>query len=542
MNFLQGERGKTACLLGLLFLLVLPLFAKDLRLGELNLNNDETRHAMTGVFFRDFLADLPLGDPLGYTLRYYGRYPAIGLLHWPPFFYFVEGVFFLAFGITVPVARILVILFSFLLIFYWFRLVKVLGGLRVAFFASLLLASVPAIVLYSRAVMLEIPSLSLSVATVYYFHSHFEEKRGGLLPMMLFFVAACLTKATVAFLVLFFFFYLLSRKKLKMLISRRMFTYGFLALAVLGPYYAFAWGQHGFMTLMDISKGTIGEQGWKFPGTLFYYIRYLPYQIGWPLLLLVLGSTFSLLSFGSIKKQSLPLLWILACYLTFTPVAQKDSRYIVYWIPPFALLAAQAAGVRRGGWVRAGGLAAVIGLSLLHFYRGLTFERPYVEGYRDAARFAVANSRSRILFFQGFLNGNFIFHVRQADPEKKHIVIRGGKVLVATNIVKEYALVERAHTEADIHEILQRYGVEYVIMEDKDVVELPIYGVLREMVKGLDFRKEARFPLKTNILLFEGMDLVAYRYLKARPLERGARLTLPMPALGRELDFAIEDL
>ena len=34
-------------------------------------NNDETRHVMTGVFFRDLLVDRPVTKLVDYTIRYY---------------------------------------------------------------------------------------------------------------------------------------------------------------------------------------------------------------------------------------------------------------------------------------------------------------------------------------------------------------------------------------------------------------------------------------------------------------------------------------
>src|SRR5437773_8850256 len=68
------------------------------RSSEPYFSNDETRHVMTGVFFRDALADHAWISPRSYAVRYYLQYPALGLLVWPPFFHSVEGVAMLAFG------------------------------------------------------------------------------------------------------------------------------------------------------------------------------------------------------------------------------------------------------------------------------------------------------------------------------------------------------------------------------------------------------------------------------------------------------------
>ena len=78
----------------LLFLTILVV-TRGMSQGEFFFYNDEMRHAMTGVFFRDFLVDLPLRHPQQYAFQYYAKYPAVAVPHWPPLFHFVEGVAFL---------------------------------------------------------------------------------------------------------------------------------------------------------------------------------------------------------------------------------------------------------------------------------------------------------------------------------------------------------------------------------------------------------------------------------------------------------------
>jgi hypothetical protein len=44
--------------------------------------NDETRHVMTGVYFRDLLHDMPLTHLREYTINYYLQYPALTCFNW----------------------------------------------------------------------------------------------------------------------------------------------------------------------------------------------------------------------------------------------------------------------------------------------------------------------------------------------------------------------------------------------------------------------------------------------------------------------------
>jgi hypothetical protein len=84
----------------ILVVLVALLASRGITQGEFFYYGDEMRHAMNGVFFRDFMSDLPLHHPLQYLYEYYAKYPALAFPHWPPLFHFIEGVFFLLFGLS----------------------------------------------------------------------------------------------------------------------------------------------------------------------------------------------------------------------------------------------------------------------------------------------------------------------------------------------------------------------------------------------------------------------------------------------------------
>src|SRR6202040_1536313 len=84
----------------ILLVIVTLVAGRGISRGEFFFYGDEMRHAMNGVFFRDFLMDLPLRHPVQYVYDYYAKYPALAFPHWPPLFHFVEGIFFLLFGLS----------------------------------------------------------------------------------------------------------------------------------------------------------------------------------------------------------------------------------------------------------------------------------------------------------------------------------------------------------------------------------------------------------------------------------------------------------
>ena len=84
----------------ILLILVTVVLSRGITQGEFFYYHDEMRHVMNGVFFRDFMSDLPRRHPLQYVYEYYAKYPALAFPHWPPLFHFIEGGFFLLLGLA----------------------------------------------------------------------------------------------------------------------------------------------------------------------------------------------------------------------------------------------------------------------------------------------------------------------------------------------------------------------------------------------------------------------------------------------------------
>jgi len=136
-------------------LLVVLLAAGTITLHGIHMSgdfgmHDEGTHVMTGVYFADLLTDFPVSHPVQYTYEFYARYSTLGLIHWPPFFPFVEGLAFRVFGPTVLAARITVLVFALLGLTFWFLLVRQLLGPQAAAFAALALALLPSMWFTSR--------------------------------------------------------------------------------------------------------------------------------------------------------------------------------------------------------------------------------------------------------------------------------------------------------------------------------------------------------------------------------------------------------
>ena len=188
-----------------LLLLVTIVLSRGMTKGEPSYANDETRHVMNGVFMRDLMADMPLKHPMQYAYEYYSKYPAIALPHWPPFFPFVEGLFFLVFGISFWASRLAALTFSLLGIYFWYRIAEEHGPRYRAFFSALIFALLPSVLLYENVIMLEIPQIAMCIGAAYFALRFLRgEKASDLWGAAAFSVAALLTSQLAIFLAVFF--------------------------------------------------------------------------------------------------------------------------------------------------------------------------------------------------------------------------------------------------------------------------------------------------------------------------------------------------
>jgi hypothetical protein len=146
-------------------------------------------------------------------------------------------------------------------------------------------------------------------------------------------------------------------------------------------------------------------------------------------------------------------------------------------------------------------------LALYFLVIGIRFQRPRLKGVEDAARFVLAQPGSDIVYYQGRLNGDFIFYVRQLDPQKRHMVARDKQVVV-TNI--DYARQPLLLASEEILDFFQTWGIKYIIIENKDAD--PGLGVVREVLETDRFERAATFPIQTNDAYGEPGEITVYRF------------------------------
>jgi hypothetical protein len=513
-----------------LLLVLAVLLSRSITRGEPFFGNDETRHVMDGVFVRDLIADRPFSHPVEYARNYYAKYPAVAVLHWPPLFPSLEAILFLIFGPSFWASRVLVEAFALLGAYFWYRIAERFGLWWRAFLSAIIFCLLPTIMLFESVVMLEIPHLALCLATIYFWLHWVESKRmSEFWKMTAFGVAALLTYQASVFLLFLLGLDFVLARRFKLLRSWQVAAGVAMGLALVLSWYAFAI-QNVTMTY----QRAIGHHMDHVmeSSELFFYPGTLPGQLGFLLLILALvGIVYALLK--AARQYYFLFVWIASAYICFTAISEKSPRHIFIWLPPlvyFALLGVEAiVPRRRWNWLPYTALAIYI------LFGAFRFQRPQLFGLQTVARFVLAQPESDLVYYQGALNGDFIFNVRRLDPQKQRMVARDKQVEV-TEIV--YAHRPVIQTASEFVDLFRTWGIRYAIVESMDTS--PDLKWTHAVLRSGQFDLVRTFPIQGDADL-NGDQIEVYRY--RGQLERtDSPVTIPMMTLHDDIRVNLNEL
>jgi hypothetical protein len=488
----------------ILLTLVTVMLSRGITDGEFFFYGDEMRHAMNGAFFRDFIFDHPLRHPLQYVYEYYAKYPALAFPHWPPLFSFVEGVFFLLFGLSPWVSRLAILGFALLAVYFWYRIAERLGPRYRAFLSAVILASMPFVLLYERVTMLEIPALAACLGVIHFWLKFIEsERRRDLWVLAGFVVGAFLISQKAIFLLFFVGFDLVMERRFRLL--KRVDVWLALlasALAIL-PWYLLA-----SRTMSSWSSRLFGHGGYghlvltKYGYT--FYLTKLYGQLG-PVLLLLACAGLVLALVKRTRADRILLVWVISGYICFTLIIEKDPRHTMLWVPPLLYLA--LTGLETLMRRRALALIATTIFALVFLVNAVRSERPKLSGVEEVARYVVSLPESEITYYQGDLDGDFIFFVRKFDPEKEHMVAREKQIVVSR---LGWSAKEVLHTPEEVLNFFQTWGIRYAVVEDQDA--LSGLSSVRELLNSGQFELLRSFPVSTNQPNYTVHQIQVFRY------------------------------
>ena len=492
--------------------LVCLVATHNLSRGEFDYNVDEAQHAVTGLFMADVLRDAPVRHPVHYAYNYYVQYPGVAIVHWPPLFYFFEGLAFIVFGPSAIAARLTILLFTVLLLFQWFRLVEELQDSYAAAVSTAILGLVPMVMLFEKTVMLEIPSLALGVAAIRYWMKYLNDaSTKSLYAFVLWLSAALLCKQTNIYLLTFCFLTLLATGKWNRIFSTSFLLAAGLGSLLVGPFYGLMLVTQGRAVANDL--GSHQMSGWM---RLTFYLRTLPFTFTVPLLLLSLIGILFAKRWNRAGQAAPMVCWILAGYITFTLFGQAESRFAIYWVPPLVYFAVgfltqcfHFPKVRL--LLRASALLLVGFLGI----RAWAYERPFISGYKDAASKLVNTYHSGIVLFDGKVPGNFVFYMRALDPQRQFIVLR--KALYVSDIRMNQNSEELLRSRQELLDLFRRDGIRFAVVLENAPLQFESQRVLRELLQSQQFRLVDSFPIVTNEPSWRGQSLRLYENMQWAP-------------------------
>jgi Dolichyl-phosphate-mannose-protein mannosyltransferase len=509
------------------------------------LQGDMPRHLMNGVFFMDALYDLPfgsIGEALEYARHYYARYPALSIGHHPFLIALAEAPVYAVFGVSVTSARLVVLAFFVLGVVYLYKLVSELFDEWAGAAAAAVLASSGYLVEVAQGVMTEVPALSLMIAAVYYCHRFATtEQSRAILAATLLAAASAWAKQLAVMVVPGMMLYVWWRVGWQRILRRDVIVATLLSAVLVAPLLPMTFVLSPFNVATVTSFAMTAGEGGRFELAVRTLGQSLRMQLTLPIILFG-AAGLVLLCVRRHPAAFLAGAWIgcVAVFVGLIGAAPEPARYSLYWVPAWALCVGALCSRRVGSQSVVVG-ALVIAAIALQVSLSARIRLPAADGYEQAAIFVVEHPVASTVMFAGDVDtGYFTFFVRKHDPARRAIVLRADKLLT-TSMMGSVAAEDRISNPEQIHDIVRRYGVGYVVIEDRPSAS-NVQNWLVDVVKTARYVERLRLPTHSTDVRLRGTDLVVYEVVGATAAAPDARLDIRLPLVSQEIDVALSDL
>jgi len=318
-----------------LFFLIAYTALLLLYLGYAAIQWDETTHLVGGLM-------LSRGQIQEYTQNY---------LFYPPLFDATTALYYLILGANVFSVRLVALTFGILSAWVVFEYSYQLYGPRNALLSSILLASMPGVIVLCRLALIETMLMFFFSISLFLFFSWMRTKNDKMLlligvTMGLGFIAKY--QVLVAGIVMLVSMFLMWRERILTKIGKFLLI-AIVAVAVVLPVFFLVYPQYASETFGDwlyaiqVGNEERASYSGRFPLPIFYLIEMAyPYghihPISMPFYILGLFGLGFLL-WRRRREDKFSLIWFFVVYGVFTLIPNKDWRYIT---PVFPILAVSA--------------------------------------------------------------------------------------------------------------------------------------------------------------------------------------------------------
>ncbi len=392
---------------------------------------DSPRHALNAAFFSDLLKE-GIWTPIEYAHQYYVRYPAITPQRYPPLFYLLLAGGFSTFGVSGFLAKSFVQIFALMLGVY-----TLLGLRRWVSSAAGLVAGLvflmPGMMIWSGAVMLNVPALALGVACLFHLRCVLEgpECSSTCIQLCLALGFAALSiciHPTVGVVIPVAGLWLLLDRQLRCLMNLRALAVVVACLVVCGSLYwlLFRFGSAQF-SQAGVSKERAASVIWP-----RFYLRAIPALIGWWSIPAVVVGVLSSILLPCSRKDTVRI--VLATVLTVSLLQciwAKDARYLLWACPAATWFIAQAfvalsrskvfGGSKQQVWA-----IPVVGVIVFSIYFVVITKDKLVKSVNDFAKVAehvIGIAPGEPVLYHGTYDGTVAFYLRCLDEKLRQQLV-----------------------------------------------------------------------------------------------------------------------
>lgn len=473
---------------------------------------DSSRHALNGIFIRDFFLEGGLLHPIEFAQTYYQKYPAINIGFYPPFLYVSAAPFLALFGATHTVSQAVISLYALCACVFIFMICRRQLDSVTSLAVTLSIAALPTMLLWSRQVQPDIPAIALLLATAYGLLRHLESGRSG----WLFFMSICMGLAVltrsqaiyaVPACVFFVFFAKYPQRPALRLRLMAMGTGAVIALpAVLMAVYFSRVNQSLALEMPDKPK-IWSLENW------FWYAKVLPEQVGWGVVALLCVGLIATV-FTSKKSGMTPPMQVVAAFLCcswvfFSVVSNKEPRFNLPSLPFLFLLAAFGCYRLSARWTAAGSVLLALFL-VVGAVQGPPV--PVVAGFKEAALTAQAlTPHERNVLISAHRDGSFIFNMRTVGGRRDIGSRRADKLFVEMKIMRQMGIRNIEMSEQEIVDLLDREKISTVVSQSGYLSDQPTMQRFQNILEaGVFYEKQKTIPLIGETRADE-KELVVYK-------------------------------
>jgi 4-amino-4-deoxy-L-arabinose transferase-like glycosyltransferase len=470
---------------------------------------DGASFALNGALVHDYLVSGFHQSPMAFANEWFRHYPAVTISMYPPIFPVAEAFAFSLFGFSHAVAQATVAAFAGLAVFGAYRLARTAMGRAEAGGGVLLLFAAPGILLWSRQVMMELPSLAFLLLAGGCFLGYQASRRSVDLALTtLLLLAAVYTKQTAIFAVPAFAIALIATERWQGLRDKRVLLAAAAGVIGLMPLAVFTLIASRETLDIALGKGMAAASGGALQGgghlaQAAAYALALPEVVGWPLVVAsaAYAAVISVRGWRAPAEKRLAVLMLawFACGFVFVSfTGHFETRYAVPLAVPCAMLCALLIARLPGRTFRPVAALSVGAVWFAISVRAYPVDR--ISGYDQVAAYILDHSKQDdTIWFQAPESKSLSFSLRSRSPTPKVVLLRAEKFLVDYHIVRSWGISDRGWTTGQLQDLIEHNDISMVVLEPGFWDDQPSMARMQDYILSDKFRLAAEIPILSDL-------------------------------------------